>query len=147
MNTTGARRKLLAVHDEQETRRVIKETLIEHGYDVIAVEDEASALEAALRNKPELILMALSKSPLDVIRDAVELRTGAGLGEDVPVVIFPAVRTDVEALDLPVGHNIHLTFLNDIEHLMTLLSRLLAYGPDHHLPSNLSRRRAGTCGG
>lgn len=147
MNTDGARRTLLAVHDEHETRRVIKETLVEQGYDVTAAEDASSALEAARRTRPDLILMALGKSPLDVIGEAVELRTSAGLGEAVPVIIFPAVRSEVEALDLPVGHNIYLTFLHSIEHLNTLISRLLTEETVSPFPPPRPSGRAGMSGG
>lgn len=146
MSMSGARCSLLVIHDEQETRRVIKETLKEEGYEVTAVEDVASALEGARRSRPGLILMALSKAPLDVICDAVELREGAGFDEEVPVIIFPAVRADVEALDLPVGHNIYLTFLHSVDHLTALISRLLSARSGRPYPPPRAPHRPGMGG-
>jgi len=90
---------ILIVDDEPPIRRLLRTSLVAQGYAVVEAENGAAALEAAEREKPDLLILDLGlpdMSGLEVIR---ALRGRSSL----PVIVL-SVREDeggkVEALDL-----------------------------------------------
>ena len=132
MTNDGQPRRVLVIQDEQEVRRAFKQALETSGYKVSTAEDAEPALEVAERVRPELIVISLPAPPLDVINSAVEIRAQAALGDKVPLVVIPSVRTEVEAVDIPLGHGVYFSFLGGFEQLESLLQGLLAQA----LPTN-----------
>ncbi len=126
MTLTGHHPRVLVIQDEQEVRRAFKQALERSGYAVSTAEDAETALEVALRARPELIVISLPAPPLDVVNSAIAIRAQGGLGEKVPLVILPAVRTEIEAADIPLGHEVYVSFLSGFEQLENLLRGLLA---------------------
>ncbi len=126
MTNDGQPRRVLVIQDEQEVRRAFKQALERSGYAVWTAEDAETALEVAQRTQPELIVISLPAPPLDVINSAVEIRAQAALGDKVPLVVLPAVRTEIEAADVALGHGVYFSFLSGFEQLESLLQGLLA---------------------
>ncbi|PYS85972.1 MAG: DNA-binding response regulator [Acidobacteria bacterium] len=92
------RKKILAVDDEPQILRVLRQILNAHGYAVQAAQDGASALEVFKKWSPDLVLTDLQMPEMDGLRLCKELRAVS----DVPIVIL-SVRSEeekiVEALD------------------------------------------------
>lgn len=92
------RKKILAVDDEPQILRVLRQILNAHGYAIQAAQDGASALEIFKEWSPDLVLTDLQMPEMDGLRLCKELRAVS----DVPIVIL-SVRSEeekiVEALD------------------------------------------------
>jgi two-component system response regulator PhoP len=131
---------ILVVEDVEETRDGIEKLLETDGYRVDTAREEEDAVARAARNPPDLILVSLG-GPLDnVIATACRVRGRAGLGEQVPIVIF-CIDSIAEGGEVSIGNNVYLTRPDNFNQLRVLLQRLL------HVASKgrkaLSHRRAG----
>jgi len=90
---------VLVVDDEPAIRRLLRTSLAAQGYRIVEAADGAEALDAAAREKPDLLILDLGlpdMSGIDIIR---EVRRSSA----VPIIVL-SVREDergkVEALDL-----------------------------------------------
>ncbi|MFL6467214.1 MAG: response regulator transcription factor [Pyrinomonadaceae bacterium] len=92
------RKKILAVDDEPQILRVLRQILNAHGYAVRTAQDGSSALEIFEEWAPDLVLTDLQMPEMDGLRLCKEVRAVS----KVPIVIL-SVRSDeekiVEALD------------------------------------------------
>ena len=119
---------ILVVEDVQETREGIKKLLMVDGYRIALARDEQDGIENARRQRPDLILVSLAGSPLEVIGSARRIRESAEIGEDVPVVVF-CIDDIAEGDEVAIGENVYLTRPDNFNQLRTLLARLL-----HRIP-------------
>jgi len=126
---------ILVADDVEETRDGIERLLKADGYRVSAARSEQDAVERAERQAPDLILVSLSGSSDDAIASAVRIRRLAGLGDEVPVVIF-CVQTVDEGAEVALGTNVYITRPDNFDQLRGLLGRLLS-----GLPLSGSRSR------
>jgi CheY-like chemotaxis protein len=115
---------ILVVEDVEETRDGIEKLLTADGYRVEAARDERYALESARRKRPDLILVSLGGTPRDVIATARRIRERAGLGNDVPVVVF-CVGEVSQGDEVALGQNVYVTCPDNFDQLRNLLARLL----------------------
>jgi CheY-like chemotaxis protein len=116
---------ILVVEDVEETRDGIEELLEADGYRVHSARNVEDAIGSAQREHPNLILMASSGPPVvDAAAIADRIRGGAGLGEDVPVVIF-CIPTLAEGAEAAVGRNIYVTRPDNFDQLRDFLQRRL----------------------
>ena len=123
---------ILVLEDIEEARDGIERLLKADGYHVKAARYEVDAVESALRVPPDLILISLCGASRDVITSAHSIRERAGLGEQVPVVIFCIEEID-EGDEVKIGRNIYLTRPDNFNQLRELIARLLRKVPDHSL--------------
>lgn len=123
---------VLIVEDVDETRDGIEELLKVDGYRVDPARDEEDAVSRAVRELPALILVSLSGQHIDVIAVAQRIRQRAGLGEQIPVVIF-SIETVAEGAEVGIGKNVHVTRPDNFEQLRGFIRRLL-----HHPPATSS---------
>jgi two-component system response regulator MprA len=119
---------ILIVEDVAETRDGIEKLLKADGYRVAVARDERDAIESARREQPNLILVSLAGLPSEVIATARRIRKHAGLGNQVPVVIFCVESID-EGDDLGIGENVHISRPDNFNQLRRLLARLLREAP------------------
>ena len=119
---------ILVVEDVQETREGIEKLLMVDGYRIALARDEQDGIESARRQCPDLILVSLAGSPLQVIDSARRIRERAEIGEDVPVVVF-CIDEIAEGDEVAIGENVHVTRPDNFNQLRTLLARLL-----HRIP-------------
>ncbi len=115
---------ILVLEDIEETRDGIERLLEVDGYRVEAARRERDAVERARRKRPDLMLVSLGGPPREVIVAARRIRRRAGLGEDVPVVIF-CVEEVGEGDEVAIGQNVYLTRPDNFDQLRNLLTHLL----------------------
>jgi CheY-like chemotaxis protein len=120
---------ILVADDVEETRDVIEKLLKADGYGVQAARSEGEAVEKAGRYPPDLILVSLGGSAVDVIATAQRIRRRAVLGDDVPVVVF-CVPTLEEGAEIPIGSNVYVTRPDNFDQLREFLGRLLGTQSD-----------------
>jgi CheY-like chemotaxis protein len=122
---------LLLVGNVEGARAGVKRLLEMDGYRVLIAATEQEAVESARRERPDLLLVDLGRSPLDTVAVARRIRRRARLSSDVPVVVFPVPMPEPEDADASRRHNVHVTYLIGFEQIETLLGRLLHTGADH----------------
>jgi CheY-like chemotaxis protein len=124
--TTGRDRArvILVVEAVEETRDGIERLLLADGYGVRTARTVAAASESARRDAPDLILARLDGAPAEVIEAATSIRAGAGLGDEVPVIVFCADCVP-EGVEARVGVNVHAAWPDDFDQLRRLIVRLL----------------------
>jgi CheY-like chemotaxis protein len=115
---------ILVVEDVAETRDGIERLLSADGYRVEVARDQLDGIVSARRRRPDLILVSLAGSPLEVIATARAIREEAELDENVPIVLF-CVEDIGEGDEVAVGRNVHVTRPDNFNQLRGLLTRLL----------------------
>jgi CheY-like chemotaxis protein len=116
---------ILVVEDVHETRDGIEKLLNTDGYRVTVARDEIDAIENAQRMRPDLFLVSLAGLAYEVIATARRIRERAGVGEDVPVVVFCVGGLD-EGDEVALAGNVHVTRPDNFNQLRSLLARLLS---------------------
>ena len=81
--------KILYVEDDLSSQRLVQRILTAEGFDVTLAEDGLKAIEAARREKPDLVLMDINISGLDGYEVTTRLRTIEGL-EKAPIIAVTA---------------------------------------------------------
>lgn len=117
---------VLLVEDIDDTRYFMRLELEERGYRVIEAENGESAVEAATRERPDIILMDLSLPVMDGLQAAERIRQDQQLRE-VPIVAVTAHQeTDYRNHARRSGFNAYATKPVDFDWLDELLNSLLA---------------------
>ena len=121
----GAGVTVLVVEDFEDNRFMMRRLLEMSGYRVIEAVNGQEAVEAARRERPDLILMDLSLPLLDGLAATRRIREQDGLGK-VPIIAVSAHDTaDFHADALAAGCNEYVTKPIDFDQLEGLLSRLI----------------------
>jgi len=81
-------------------------------------------VERARRQRPDLILVSLGGLPVEVLLAAARIRQRAGLGDEIPVVVF-CVPTIPEGEEVAMANNIHAIRPDSFNHLRACLARLI----------------------
>jgi len=118
------------MEDVEETRDGIERLLRASGYRVNTARDEEEAVLKASIQNPDLILISVGLDVIQVLPVATRIRERAGLGEEVPFVIFCFPSLD-EGTELAAGHNVYMTRPDNFDQLRAFLSRLLRKLPRH----------------
>jgi CheY-like chemotaxis protein len=112
--------KILVADDEPLLLRIIVDALTDEGYEVVAARDGREAVELAVRERPDLLLMDVMMPRLDG-REAVRRLRERSDGQAVPMVLMSA---GVSVSRVEQG----ITFLPkpfDLDRLLGLIARLL----------------------
>jgi two-component system, cell cycle response regulator DivK len=122
---------ILVVEDFNDTRFMTKQWLEMRGYRVVEAVNGWEAVEIALREDPDLILMDLNLPVLDgfsvtcLIREREELR-------DVPIIAITAYDSaDCRADAFDAGCNEYITKPFEFEDLEKSIKRLIVTNPKH----------------
>lgn len=115
---------ILVIEDVEETRHGIERLLTASGYQVSTARDEEEAVLEASLHHPDLILISLGLDVVQVLPVAARIRECAGLGEEVPFVVF-CVTSLNEGTEVLAGHNVYMTRPDNFDQLRAFLSRLL----------------------
>jgi CheY-like chemotaxis protein len=115
---------ILVVEDVHETRDGIEKLLQADGYRVAVARDERDAIESAQRQRPDLILVSLAGLSSEVIVSARRIRDRAGVGENVPVVVFCNEEIG-EGDEVAISRNVYVTRPDNFNQLRSLIARLL----------------------
>ena len=122
-------RTVLVADDNSDTRRVVRWMLEQKGYAVIEAADGQQAVAAAVRHRPDLILMDLLMPVLDGFEAVRQVREHEAL-RGVPVVAMTgrdAAASRDRAEDL--GFNQYLSKPLDFLRLNVVIEKLLGDAP------------------
>jgi CheY-like chemotaxis protein len=117
-------RLILVVEDVYETRAGIDTLLKATGYRVVLAGAEREVLNSTRPEPPNLILVSGAGLPKNVLVTVGRLRKEAGVGDEVPVVVFCAQDVP-EGEEVAIGGNVYLTNPDNFNQLRNLLARLL----------------------
>ena len=121
----GVAQTILVVEDFEDNRFMMRRLLEMSGYRVVEAVNGEQAVEAAERERPDLILMDLSLPKLDGLAATRRIREQDGAAR-VPIVAVSAHdTTDFHADALAAGCNEYVTKPIDFNQLEELLTRLL----------------------
>ena len=118
-------RTVLVVEDGDDARYLMRLALERLGYLVIEAEDGKKAVEMALHDRPDIILMDLSLPVMDGFEAALKIRASDGL-EGVPIVAVTAHQeSDFREGAKAAGFDAYVTKPIDINWLSELIEGLL----------------------
>ena len=116
---------VLIVDDVDDTRYFMRLALEQLGYSVIEAEDGAKAVEIAVRERPDIILMDLSLPVMDGFAATASIRNNEETRE-VPIIAITAHHeSDVRSEAKASGLNAYVTKPIDIDFLDELIRGLL----------------------
>jgi CheY-like chemotaxis protein len=84
---------VLVAEDSADTRAVLRRVLASYGYRVVEAADGGEAVEAALRECPDLVLMDLNMPVMDGLAATERIRKLRDKCGDVPIVAVTAFDT------------------------------------------------------
>lgn len=90
-----AKKKIMLIDDNKEFLEELVETLSLSGYEVLAVNDAATAFEAARAAKPDMVLLDLKMPGKTGFKVADEITHSAEL-KHIPIVAMTGHFTDLE---------------------------------------------------
>lgn len=119
-----SRPNVLVVEDFEDNRFMMKRLLEMSGYQVVEAVNGRQAVEKAVSERPDIILMDLSLPQLDGLAATRQIRQREGLGK-VPIIAVSAHDSaDFHAEALAAGCNEYVTKPIDFDQLVGLLDRL-----------------------
>lgn len=121
----AGRAKVLVAEDHEDTRQLIRTLLEQRGLSVVEAGDGLEAVEAAERERPDLILMDGSLPRLDGIAATRRLR-GLPALSSIPIVFLSGhAEPQAQAEALAAGCNEYVVKPFDLARIDTLLNRHL----------------------
>jgi CheY-like chemotaxis protein len=97
-------KRVLVVEDYTDIRRMMKFFLEQKGYDVIVASDGYQAVEKAVSERPDLILMDIAMPVMDGIQAIQAIRKHTEL-DDIPIVAVTAYADFYDERARDVGCN------------------------------------------
>jgi two-component system cell cycle response regulator DivK len=116
---------VLVVEDFEDNRFMMRRLLEMSGYRVVEAVNGEQAVEAAVNENPDLILMDLSLPKLDGLAATRRIRKHDALARTPIVAVSAHDTTDFHADALAAGCNEYVTKPIDFDQLEALLKRLL----------------------
>jgi CheY-like chemotaxis protein len=116
---------VLIVEDSADTRDFMRLGLEQLGYLVIEAVDGAKAVEIALREPPNVILMDLSLPFMDGVTATAMLRSEPKMSKVLIIAVSAYPQTDLRAEAKASGFDAYLTKPIDIRLLDELIKKLL----------------------
>jgi two-component system, cell cycle response regulator DivK len=117
---------VLIVEDAEDTRYFMRLELEQLGYLVIEAEDGARAVEIALRDHPDIILMDLSLPFMDGLTATAKIRNEPQMSKVLIIAVTAYPQTDLRAEAKASGFDAYVTKPIDIAWLDELIKGLLA---------------------
>ena len=117
--------KVLIVEDFDDVRRMMKFVLTTAGYDVIEAEDGYEAVDIAIFEQPDLILMDIAMPVMDGIEATKAIREHAET-ENIPVIALSAYGDLYREKALAAGCNDVVQKPVDFERLQKLVEQNVA---------------------
>jgi two-component system cell cycle response regulator DivK len=123
--TSAAEPVVLVVEDFEDNRFMMRRLLEMSGYRVVEAVNGEQAVEAAVGERPDLILMDLSLPKLDGLAATRRIRQYDALSKTPIVAVSAHDTTDFHADALAAGCNEYVTKPIDFDQLEALLKKLL----------------------
>lgn len=90
-------KKVLVVDDHSDTREICKQLLTHFGYEVLLACDGVEAVDVAVANKPDMVLLDFLMPHRSGVETLQQFRKRDDL-RDTPVVFFTAAATHAQEL-------------------------------------------------
>jgi two-component system KDP operon response regulator KdpE len=123
---------LLVVDDEPQIRRVLRTTLLNAGYDVVAAKTGQEGIERVLRERPDLILMDFNLPDMSGPEACSKIRLSFA-GPIIMVTVRNSERDKIDALDSGADDYVVKPFVMG-ELLARVRAALRRAAPDQPLP-------------
>ena len=118
--------KILLVEDVEDTRLFMRLELERHGFIVFEAEDGRSAVDMAIKESPDVILMDLTLPHMDGFSAAKLIRKKSGKLQTVPIIAVTAHQeTDFRSDAKASGFDAYVTKPIDMKALKELINGLL----------------------
>ena len=118
-------RRILVIEDDDVVRELMRTTLEEHGYEVIAAEDGVRGYDTALFVKPDLIVTDIRMPAADGIHVVRRVRDTESL-EKTPILVTTAFGDGGATFSLQLGANAYEPKPIDPHSFLSTVERLLA---------------------
>lgn len=128
MQRDAAEPVVLVVEDFEDNRFMMRRLLEMSGYRVVEAVNGEQAVETAVGEQPDLILMDLSLPKLDGLAATRRIRQHDALSKTPIVAVSAHDTTDFHADALAAGCNEYVTKPIDFDQLEALLKKLLQRG-------------------
>jgi CheY-like chemotaxis protein len=117
---------ILVADDSADTRAVLRRMLAYRGYRVVEAADGREAVEVALRECPDLVVMDLNMSVMDGLATTERIRKLRERCGDVPIVAATAFDTyGIREAVIEAGCNAYLLKPLDLDELESVIAGLL----------------------
>lgn len=118
---------ILIADDSGDTRAVLRRVLVYRGYCVVEAADGRAAVEVALRECPDLVLMDLNMPVMNGLAATERIREMREKCGNVPIVAVTAFDTyGIKEAALEAGCDAYLLKPLALDELESLIARLLA---------------------
>lgn len=117
---------ILVVEDYEDTSLAMRLALEDLGYRIHEAPDGEQAVQIALRERPQVILMDLSLPVLDGLTATRRIREHPEMSDTVIVAVTAHQEADYRSKALEAGCNAYVTKPIDFEWLNGLISSLLS---------------------
>ena len=118
---------VLVVDDSADTRAVLRRMLAYYGHRVVEAADGREAVEVALRERPDLIVMDLNMPIMDGLAATERIRELRDRCGNVPIVAVTAFDTyGIREAALEAGCNAYLLKPLGLEELESVIAELLS---------------------
>ncbi|HYP25776.1 MAG TPA: response regulator [Blastocatellia bacterium] len=122
---TGTGKRVLLVEDFEDSRFSLSKLLEFEGYEVLEAEDGAQAIDLAINNKPDLILMDLSLPVIDGLSATRQIRQHESM-MTIPIIALSAHDVlDFQNKAKDAGCTDYVTKPVDFGDLISMLSKYL----------------------
>ncbi|MGH7271136.1 MAG: response regulator, partial [Polyangiaceae bacterium] len=115
--------RVLVVDDNEDAAEMLRDWLIASGHEASAVHDGASALDAAARVAPEVVLLDLGLPVMDGFEVARRLRAQATFDATTIVAVTGYGQSPDKARSADAGFDAHLVKPVDLDVLERLIDR------------------------
>lgn len=121
-----AKKVILAVDDESDVLDLLSKRLISAGYDVLTKTSGTAAIEAAKKEKPDLIILDILMPEMDGSQVAAVLHQDAQT-RDIPILFLTCLYTKREEKisGHEIGHNFFIAKPYDPAELLEEIARLI----------------------
>lgn len=119
------RPKILVVEDEEDSRSILRWLLEQEGYEIIEAADGRSAVEIALSQKPDLILMDISLPKIDGLQAIREIRAALPDNPATIIVMSAYDKHETREQSFASGGNDYLPKPLDLEQLEAMIKKYL----------------------
>jgi two-component system, cell cycle response regulator DivK len=116
---------VLVVEDYEDTRHLMRIELEQRGFRILEATNGEEAIEAAVRERPPIILMDIGMPVLDGINATRALREREETRDSLIVAVTAHHESEYRARALEAGCNAYVTKPIDFDWLRDLLDRLL----------------------
>lgn len=128
---------ILVVDDEPQIRRVMRSTLTSHGYVILEAKSGEEAIEAARREKPDLVLLDVNMPGMSGVEACREIRRGS----TAPIIMLTVRNAELDkVLALDAGADDYVAKPFGMEELLARIrAALRRYSIAEALPEFVSK--------